>query len=58
MQVGDLVKCLIVENQPTGIITRVERSNRWVVLYRVTSFQVISDFPFRKHQLEVISANR
>ena len=55
MEVGDLVRCLIVEDQPMGIITRVERTNRWTVLYHVTSCRVISDFPFRKHQLEVVS---
>ena len=61
MQVGDLVKVLIVDGKPTGIITKVDHSRRWTVLYEVL---MGSDWPrntyvdFREHQLEVISASR
>jgi hypothetical protein len=57
MQVGDLVKALIVEGRPSGIITKVERSTRWTALYHVlTEGSEIGSYPFRAHQLEVISA--
>ena len=55
MQVGDLVKTLIVEGQPHGIITKVERSTRWTVLYHVWAGDTGVDcFPFREHQLELL----
>ena len=59
MQVGDLVRTLIVKGQPIGIITKVERSVRWTALYHVlTDGSEIGSYPFREHQLEVISAAR
>ena len=59
MKVGDLVRALIVEAQPTGIITKVEHSERWTVLYHVfTEGSEIGSYPFREHQLELISASR
>ena len=59
MQVGDLVKALIVEGQPRGIITKVEHSTRWTVMYHVhTEGSEIGSYPFREHQLELISASR
>ena len=59
MKVGDLVKALIVEGQPSGIITKVEHSTRWTVLYHVfADGPEIGSYPFREHQLEVISATK
>ena len=59
MKVGDLVKALIVEGQPLGIVTKVERSERWTVMYHIlTEGSKIGSYPFREHQLEVISATR
>jgi len=59
MQVGDLVKALIVEGQPNGIITKVERSTRFGRLLHVfTEGSEIGSYPFREHQLEIISASR
>ena len=53
MKVGDLVKALIVEGQPSGIITKVEYSSRWTVLYHVfTTGTEIGSYPFREYQLE------
>ena len=57
MQVGDLVRALIVEGQPNGIITKVERSTRWTVLYHVWADGAeIGAFPFREHQLQLLSS--
>ena len=59
MKVGDLVKALIVEGQPKGIITKVERNSRWTVLYHVfTNGSEIGAYPFREYQLELISESR
>ena len=59
MKVGDLVKALIVEGQPNGIITKVEHNSRWTVLYHVfTEASEVGPYPFREHQLELISASR
>jgi len=59
MQVGDLVKALIVEGQPSGIITKVRHSKRFGALFHVfTEGSEIGSYPFREHQLEVISASR
>ena len=61
MQVGDLVKVLIADGKPTGIITHADYSTRWTALYKVL---MGGDWPrntyvdFREHQLEVISASR
>ncbi len=56
MKVGDLVKALIVEGQPIGIITKVEHSSRWTVLYHVfTTGLELGPFPFREHQLELLN---
>ena len=61
MKVGDLVKVLIADGKPTGIITHADYSTRWTVLYKVL---MGGDWPrntyvdFREHQLEVISASR
>ena len=57
MQVGDLVKVLIVDGKPTGIITHADYSRRWTVLYKVLMGSG-TPFDFREHQLEVISASR
>ena len=61
MQVGDLVKVLIVDGKPTGIITSAEYSTRWTVLYKVllgNGWPANTHADFREHQLEVISASR
>jgi hypothetical protein len=56
MKIGDLVRALIVTGQPIGFITKVEHSNRWEVLYHVwTGETPAGSYPFRKHQLEVVS---
>ena len=57
MQVGDLVKVLIVDGKPTGIITHADYSARWRVLYKVL-MGTGSPATFREHQLELISASR
>ena len=60
MQVGDLVRALIIEGQPVGVITQVEQSERWRALYYVWAANTgqVGSFPYREHQLEVISASR
>jgi len=58
MKVGDLVKALIIEGQPSAIITKVERSERWGAMYHVYPALLANPFPFQEHQLEVISASR
>jgi hypothetical protein len=55
VKVGDLVKVLIVDGKPTGIITKVDHSRRWTVLYEVLMGS--GRYPVREHQLEVISAS-
>lgn len=58
MQVGDLVKVLIVGGHPMGIITKVEHSGRWTTLYEVLmgkGYGWDTEVYFREHQLEVIS---
>ena len=57
MQVGDLVKVLIVDGKPTGIITHADYSTRWTVLYKVLlGGGWNSQVDFREHQLEVINS--
>ena len=61
MKVGDLVKVLIVDGKPTGIITHADYSTRWTVLYKVllgSGWPSNTHVDFREHQLEVISASR
>ena len=61
MQVGDLVKVLIVDGKPTGIITKVDHSRRWTVLYEVLmgrGYGWDAEVFFREHQLEIISASQ
>ena len=52
MKVGDLVKVLIVDGHPIGIITKVENSQRWQFLYHVWNENQGVSYPFREHQLE------
>jgi len=63
MKVGDLVKTLIMSDNPIGIITNVERSTRWGALYRVSFVGKLhpkapQNFAFKLHQLEMINASR
>jgi len=59
MQVGDLVRALIIEDRPMGIIIAIQKSSRFQRLYYVwTENGQIGSFPFREHQLELVSANR
>ena len=61
MRVGDLVKVLIVDGKPTGIITKVDRSRRWTVLYEVLmgrGYGWDAEVFFREHQCEAINESR
>ena len=59
MKVGDLVKAMIITGHPKGIITKIERAQRWGALHYVHLFD---DLPagqgsrtcLRTHQLETI----
>tara|TARA_R110001583_G_scaffold55304_6_gene168219 strand:+ start:694 stop:876 length:183 start_codon:yes stop_codon:yes gene_type:complete len=60
VQVGDLVRALIVTGQPTGIVTKIDKSIRWGALYHVWTEKETGASPlcFREHQLEVISGKK
>jgi hypothetical protein len=59
MKVGDLVKILIVDGKPLGVVTKVENSTRWCVLYEVRLGQSWdTEVFFREHQLEAICESR
>jgi hypothetical protein len=56
MQVGDLVKALIVSSHPMGVITKVKHTARFghVAYVRIEGMDV--PWPLKAAQLEVISA--
>ena len=56
MLVGDLVKALIVEGHPIGVVTKVAHSTRWGAMYHVHPAFLTSPFPFQEHQLQLLSS--
>jgi len=58
MKIGDLVKAVIVEGKPIGIITKMEYSRRFGILCHVWVEKTRLSWPLRPHQLEVISAKK
>ena len=63
MQVGDLVKAMIITGHPKGIIIKIEQTQRWGALHWVHLFDVhpVQSYHktvLREHQLEVIDESR
>jgi len=63
VQVGDLVKAMIITGHPRGIITRIEQTQRWGPLHWVHLFDDLSPGNYRKtclrtHQLEAINEQK
>ena len=63
MQVGDLVKAMIITGHPRGIITRIEQTQRWGALHYVHLFDGLTPGQYyktclRTHQLEAINEQR
>ena len=63
MEVGDLVKAMIITGHPTGIITRIEQTQRWGALHFVYLFDDLvpgqtRQTCLREHQLESFSESR
>jgi hypothetical protein len=63
VQVGDLVKAMIITGHPRGIITRIEQTQRWGALHYVHLFDDLTPGQYRKtclraHQLEAVSESR
>ena len=58
MKVGDLVKAVIVDGHPIGIVTKIDYSRRFGALVHVHVEETNLAWPLLPHQLEVISAKK
>ena len=55
MKVGDLVRAMIVDGHPMGIVTKIEYSTQFGYIAHVHVADTKLSWPLKANQLEVIS---
>ena len=56
MKIGDLVRCVYVDDKPIGIVIKVRWASVGNRVYDV--FVNNSTFPFRPHTVEIVNESR